>query len=1352
MTFAGGNGLNLLAQTNAHINVGLQNVQLGNASGNAINAQATGGGTTSITGDVVSAGNAGADTLFAVGDGGNVSVILTNVGSFTSSGGSPVNFLANNGGDVVIDLDGNGPVVMDGATGDAVVGMVLNGSTATLNLNDFSANMASGYGLNLGADGDSTITGMVSNGSFSNNGMGGINLSTNADMSLGDTSYIAMVFDNVMANMNFGNGVTLNAVNGGDMFPNPQTTGIAVQFDNSQINNNSNMNMGDGIGYGISALADGDGGVPGNTQISIFLNNTDVVGNEEGPFDLVQQDGGFITFSAMGGMIDIGTDPLQFCVDGVGDIMNITLDGVTVASNPMGAGLSIVARNGGQFTGQFSNLNFNGNAGTGVDVLAELDGDIRLGLTNVGIMNNGTMVDPKTGLPVTGAFQATIRDAGSSLTLDMNNVNIANNPVKAFDVNVESGGTLFASMTVVNSTFSPNMPVPGEGEFDISVDGAGSTGTITTNGMMINNSAANAIKLSATAGGVLGANLNRIFAENATEDTVRAISSGMGSSLTLGLNEMMATGAGDNVLDLDVTGGALANVVNFNNVTGDMAGSTAIDIDVAAGSTLTSFIARNGNYDGAGATPIDIRLGGQATPTTISMTAVRANGAPGDAINIDLSGLTGGGTSTVLLDRVVANGSTGAGLDLNVIGLDGTLNTTILDSNFSMSGNDAVDMNFSGVAGSQANLAVNGLNASNSGGNGVLVDFEGLVTGAVNSFDNVNASGNGSGAGVAFRSVGGASTITTINANTVDASGAGTDGVFVMVGPQTVPINMNLQNVTATNAGQDGVDIDLLSVTGGTSNVTLSNIDATGAGDRAIELLGFMAGATDVLNVNINGGADTSDLSTAGTQAIDLDLRGAVGAMANVSIANVNANMAGAEAIDIGFMDGITGKVNSINNVTGTDAGGTGLKVWSDVASTLSTVNASNSDFSRAGGNGITILSDTQMTGVGINLTDVTANDAALTGVDIELRDTAGTSNVVLDGVVATGAMAGMGLDFDASLLVMGDVVNLDILGTNRASDFSNASGDAVEVRVAGPGTTTLSMDNVVASNAGARGVDLIFEGGVTATVDTFNNVLAQGNDEEGLNVDVKTGSTLTTFTADGLNLSNNTTASTTAAALRVNVRDGSTASFDLTNLTINNTVPSFGQGVQLNVQDTSNLTFDVTTGLIANNGRQGMKINVGTVTPGATFISNLAGLDVLNNGIAPMVFADGIEVDVAGMGSSATIDLNDVSANGNTTGDGMDFFAELAAELAVTISNGSTASNNGGRRPHAARRRQWHHGLADVHDRHGSARQHLQRQRHPRLPDEQRRTWCRDRAAERWRPSARGRLRPDGLGQQQPG
>ncbi len=1280
MTFAGGTGLNLLGQTGSTINVGLQNVQLGNAGVNAINAQATGGATTSVTGDVVSAGNAGGDTVVVVGDGGNASVVITNAGSFTSTGGSPINFLADNGGDVVINLDGNGPVVLDGATGDAIVGIARNNSTATLNLNDFSANMASGYGLNLTAENDSTITGMASNGSFNSNGMGGINLSTNPDMSAADASYIAMVFDTVSASMNFGNGVTLNAANGDDAFPNPQLTGVAVQFDNGQINNNSNMNLGDGIGYGISALADGDGGVPGNTQISIFLNGTDVVGNEEGPLDLTQQDGGFITFSAMGGMIDIGTDPLQFCVDGVGDIMNITLDGVTVASNASGAGLSIVARNGGQFTGNFANLNFSGNAGTGVDILAELDGDINLGLTNVGIMNNGTMVDPKTGLPVTGAFQATIRDVGSTLTLDMDGVNIANNPVKAFDVNVESGGALFASMTVVNSTFSPNIPVAGEGEFDISVDGAGSVGTITTNGMMINNSLANAIRLSATDGGALSANLNQIFAENAAEDTVRAISDGMGSSLLLGLNEMMATGAAESVLDLDVTGGATANVVAFNNVTGDMAGSSAVDIDVAAGSTLTSFVARNGNYDNAGAMPIDIRLGGQTMPTTISLTAVRADNAPGNAVNIDLTGLTGGGTSTVLIDRVMATGGTGAGLDLEVVGLDGTINTTILDSNFSNAGNDGVDMSFDGVAGSMANLNVNGLNVSDSGGNGVLVDFEGLITGAVNSFDNVDASGNAAGAGVAFRSVGGLSTITTVNANGVDATGAGTDGVFVMVGPQAVPIDVSLQNVDASNAGQDGVDIDLISVTGGTSNVTLSNIDATGVGDRAIELLGFMAGATDVLNVTIDGGADVSDLSNAGAEAIDLDLRGAVGAMANVDISDVTANMAGAGAIDIRFLDGITGAVTNLDSVTATDAAGTGLRVMSDVASTLSTVNASNSDFSRAGGNGVTILSDTQMTGVDINLTDVTADDAAFTGVDIELRDTAGTSNVVLDGVVATGAMSGMGLDFDASLLMMGDIVNVDVLGTSRASDFSGASSDAVDIRVAGPGTATVSLDNVVASDAMDRGVDLTFEGGVTATVDTFNNVVAQGNEEEGLNIDVKTGSTLTTFTADGLDLSNNTTNSMTAAALRVNVRDGSMADFDLTNLTINNTVPSFGQGVQLNVQNSSTLNFDVTTGLIANNGREGVDISVGTITPGSTFVGNFTGLDILNNGNAPTVFADGFHAEVVGMGSNATINLDDVSSDGNTTGDGYDFFADLAAVLDVTINNGSTGSNNGGR------------------------------------------------------------------------
>ena len=903
----------------------------------------------------------------------------------------------------------------------------------------------------------------------------------------------------------------------------------------------------------------------------------------------------------------------------------------------------------------------------GSDILQNEEMALNTAITNGGSVNlniNGGNIDGTLSIPCADGPLALI-----NFSLIGTNISAASSLILC----AENDGILNATISGVN--FSGN---PGQGIVILSDTGGDITANLSN--MTVQNNGANPV---APASDV---NPPITTVTGAIQGLVNGIGSdGNGSTLTLNLNNLTVTNNQRAGLDLTVSNGAdlTTTITNSNFSDNGLAGAfDGMLIDVSgAGSTaavnLNTVQANNATDDG-----FDFRAsaGGvfNLTGQTLSAQSAASDGlsllADAGTVTVDVVGLNATGADGNAVNLIADNAATlSVGRLNNVVGTSAGQEGLNLDV---LNGSTLAAFNVDG-------LNVNDSGRLNAAANGVDLLIDSGSTAARLNLANVLAD-NAQGSGLQVIATDPAVTSNGLTLIGGSFLNAGNNGVDVSIANQAAPMNIVLQNVVANDANNYGALINVANVIGGQSDIVLDNFDANDAGNDGAEINITSLGGTDSTQLHILNGSSFNDATNEG---VDINLDGAVGSYAQLRLRDLTANDAGSNGISITATNGIDVVGSALNNISATNAGGTGLLVTSTGASGVRTINSDTLDVSGATGDGVSVRLDTQSTEADIRFNQLTAANAGLNGVDIVLDGVPttfiGPSVVTLSNVTATGAQNGHGVNLDVINMAAGDRAILQLNNVN----VSGASQDGLNMELDGAVGSVVSvrLDGLTATNDIRDGIDLSLTNGVRAGVSQFNNVTSEFNGENGLKIDVASGSRLTAFTADGIALSDNGTSGLGFDGLDVMVHDaGSSAVFNLSNLTVNR---SGGRGLDLDVFNNGTLTFNVTTGTIDRSGLGGIDANIGVqdesgspvvVGPPGTFTGTFRDVTVTNSGQSPTFTADGVNFDVRGAGTVANVTLDHVISSNNDQ-DGFEINVNTGANGTFAVNNATTGNANNG-------------------------------------------------------------------------
>lgn len=1253
---AGGDALRIIA-TNASTVTGVFNdLDLDNATANAIDLQAT-DSTINVQGRGLTTGDsAGDDAIRMAGVNSNVTLHLFNAGSFANAGGDGVDISGNNS-QVGFRFSGAAPGAanLSGADDNGIVANLINNSVGQFIVDDFQIQNSGLNGINLGLIDSNIVNSTFTNGQVDNNGQDGV---------VGNRSGLRIVADtgsNIGTRAGQIPGLTFNGVSfqNDATNPRPQQHGLDISVDGDSfvganfIGADIRNNDGDGVLLDVNPNA-----TPSDTSLAVLnFSNTFVNTNwgdgmhitaTNGTDDATppQLSGAIINF-ADGEINDngdfINTPATGVVGNGVGDGIDATANGDNTVAGNTQITLNLTnaditgneedALNSSISNGGSVNINLNGGSiGGGINVPCA-DGP----LAYVEFTLNGTSV-------VSSSQLILCAKNGGTLNATVSQIDFSNNDGQGIILLAESGGDINANLTHIdvrnngNNTLTPinpdvNPPITTvTGAIQGLVTGGGSTIDLIMDEMVVVNNQQGGLDLSVENGGVLNATItDSNFSDNGASglfDAIRIDVDGAGSTANVGLSNILANNATDDGLDFATTAGGTFNLT-----------MSTVDA-IGAGDDGFSFTLDNstGSIDSIG---LDI------------------DDADGRAVNL----LADNGSSLTVtnFDNVTGRNAGEEGLNLDV--LNGSTLTAFNSQtlNFADSGRLVPALNGVDILVANSSttpvIVLNDINADNAGGRGLLV----TATDPTVSLAGLTVNGG-------------------------SFAGAGDTGVEINIANQAIPTTVQLTNVNASNAGDYGVQLNINNVTGGQTDVILNGVVANNAaGDDGLELNIIGLGATDSTQIAISGG---SSFNNAANEGVDINLDGAAGSFAELIFSGVSANDATNDGINISPTGGLDLYVGDFRNVSATNAGGDGLELIANSPSGLRLFDANNVNVSGAGDDGVLMQAFGPQSGPAIISFDtLNASNAGGSGVNIDLVDAPGASSVSLTDVNASGAQTGDGVSILAAMSNTGDstAISLDTV------DVSNADVDGLNIRLFGngtPGDTTsaISLDGLTATGATEDGIDLGIDLGVTATVAQFDNVVATGNRENGIQIDVEGGSVLTQFIADGIDLSNNALSGIGFDGLDIQVHDaGSSASFDLSNLTIDN---SGGRGIDLDIYDGGDLTFNVDTASIANSGIGGIDINVGMIDenhnavptaagPG-TFTSTLTDVTIQNSGATPLNQADGLNIDVDGAGSVASLTLDHVLSNNNDQ-DGFDINVDNGADGTFVVNNATTGNSNAG-------------------------------------------------------------------------
>lgn len=1120
------------------------------------------------------------------------------------------------------------------------------------------ANLTQDHALLVNVD-DRAFAGLIFNNSeFDANQERGVIVHVNEDLSALDTALASVLFNGGTINNNGGDGVLLISDEANVTQQNivGQSGGINARFQNIDIRLNSNFFPqpvapalvpnaaadGDANGFGVFVRADENGNDPlGPGLININFDNANLGDNEEGEFG---NDGGSIINVSFNNM-NLNT-PIQICADmaDMTQIFNdVTISGLTGDQ----AAISIHASNGFTADATFNNVTIRDveaqavailSDGVGSSVIANFNG---LTIDNAGYGTAGTTMDTKTGLLLEGVIQGSVL-AGASAEINLSGVTIDN---------VDGMTDLNMATTI------------GVNAIDFEVDGAGAT-------LDLNIAPANGL------GGL----------------TV------VGGSTTAG-NQAGAP-ALEGEIDVELTGGAQAtiNLGDINIANSDSLGINLTDDgNVAGGFIITGL----DDIQATGAAQTGFNLDGNLidngmvmTPTEVNLTNSNFSGAGADGVNIDVNAT---GDTDFTFTNVTANTTGGDGLALAVNGLSAGANASVnvAGSSFNgASGGDGIRISLDGDATSTGDVSITGTTA----------------TGAMN--DGLNITGN---MNVDITA------ITLGNAmNGVDFSGAGGNGVQIDLANQANPTDVIINNLAANNTGGLGVDINLTNIDGGDSTVSLTNSmvnntmmaagggidinltnvnDSVNAGTQTITINNVSAqgaAGADGLNVDVSGLdanetlaltiGNGSNFSNNGLGGVDLNITGTDTTLIELDVngLTVSDNLLGdgfnfattmGENVNVLNFANVTANTNNLDGIDLSFAGNTGSTVTFDPNGTFATVSAQNNQrnglkIEVADGSTFGTLAD-PFSIAGLNLSNNGQGGAQFDALDIQVHDVGSTAFVDFSGITINNTLAmgytGGGRGVDA------DVFNGASLNMNLSGTITNTGLEGVDINVGqfdefnqamvnSTGNFTGILSDLTISNSGQN---LVFTGdnlnifvtgngamnSSTANV-TLDNVDALNSvDADGIDIDILNGANAIVSIQNGSSGSNNAV----GAGLTV-LADGATTTFSMLmddSLPINSFNNNGQQGVLVNLTNGVMVNNLEVFASASGNGGNGIEINANDGTGVTINTLDIAGAQANNN-----------------MGSGLVVNLNAVNGINDFTLSNAAFSGNMGDQVFLGFQN----------------------------------------------------------------------------------
>jgi hypothetical protein len=1141
-----------------------------------------------------------------------------------------------------------------------VLGLKLTETRQNMNVNlqNFTADNNTGTGIQaIGNGGQITVTGNTVGSPISASGNTGDNV--NVSMTNGG------VFNGTFANALFngstaGSGIVLNQAGGS----------ATLNLTNTNVNTNAvdglRLNASGGAAITVTGTGDqlvgngrdGINNVAGGAGTQITENFSNSLINSSGRNGVFYSlaNGALLNGTFSGDQINSSkTSAFSGQIDNA--TANLTISG-TSANNSLGSGFVLNETNGAVFTGNITNSNINVSGGNGmlVGLLGGSTGTFNLTGTSVsGNIQNGVSFTANQSVynltSVTSLFNSNKANGILGSLSNGSTANVSTGTNSAINANTQNGvfvtsasGSNFAGVfdntTINNNTNangiwlnlanSPNSTLSLTGTTSLINNGTNglrvdaSSGTVFTPtivGTAIRQNGADGVKLTALGGsqigtaGNAGSFTNALIQDNKLNGVEVAIG-GAGSKGNLVFTNDLITNTVGNAPQKT---GFLYSATGGGNLTASFGGGTSLKNN--------NINALNGTVAGTGAAGSSV--------ATINLTGVDASGSgqTNSLLNVTLGGLaTINATNTNF-----SNSVNGSGMGANVSNVNSTANINLdsvtLDGNKVVGFGGSVSAGAPGVGqtGANLNVCLDNSSVSNNTLQGIAVSTFG--SGATASFGvgqfNVpntasNVNFNGSEGVLANASAGG-----TINFRSI---GSHFDGN----GTSVVSDGLNF-------GGNNGHIYTLFN--GGSAN---SN---TGDGLR----LGGIG------SVNTFG----SDFTTSLQNGFSLSNNGA-------DSLNFEANNASTAYL---LMDSVTPPVltGPINlNFAGTTtavASMTGTFHWDGFTGNGLTANFSGAKTAvfSLDGKGTSTANNNTLGGINVNMDNTQKGSVRITGFS-DISGNQGGDGIrvsMIDSVTGTGAIQLVGVPGQTTMIGnAGTGVNVQLTNVNLVNGLnpglplitglSTSSNQGLNACLPLPGT--------VASGATVPASAL--------TVDNFNVTKSLAITGTG---GIYVNGTNATFSSGGGSISNNTVSNMGGDGIKLQLHNGAFVSptADGFKLKGNSSTGNTGNGINIDLVNATMLNLDMTgTTTVTGNTKDGLHINADGSTMTRTVDVTPVNINASTNKTNG-VFLNAIN------GSNVFLDVDKLTADGNTGGAGFTGNASGGSTLNACFDTGSSLSGN---------------------------------------------------------------------------
>lgn len=510
--------------------------------------------------------------------------------------------------------------------------------------------------------------------------------------------------------------------------------------------------------------------------------------------------------------------------------------------------------------------------------------------------------------------------------------------------------------------------------------------------------------------------------------------------------------------------------------------------------------------------------------------------------------------------------------------------------------------------------------------------------------------------------------LTSVTMNNVHADG-NVDGIIVGSVGQNVSLTMT--GVTANNNSNDGLRI---LASGGTVTANLTATQLNGNGQDGLGIYGvngavindnivnsqLSSNIRDGVHHQISGGTvvnefiDPTVINGNGRDGIFYDVSG--GSTYNLASLNNTIQGSGRSAF-YGLMNGSTANF-TLTNTSATNSGKDGFSL----DATGSTINATvtGGAFSNSGtsgnGNGM-IVALHSLSSATFNMTGVADSNNNGNGVAF-LADNSVFSLTALNSAFNSNLNNGF----------VGQVNNAGtgVLSIGNSSISGSTTGDGVYVATSGLSNITAGFNNTLINNNFGNGVRLNMDNSPASALTLSGTTTVNGNGGNGLLVDASNNTQYTQTIAGTQFLGN------TLDGIKMNVMSGSDVQGSLTNVTSTN----LDNGIDLLVTGAGSSANLALTNFTANtNGNSNALLQVSQ--------GGFLNFDVQGGSFNSSSAGSGVQVSVSDVNSTAYVDLDTVTINGNAQR-GIDAFVtgpapgvgQTGASLNVCLDNSSVLNN----------------------------------------------------------------------------